>query len=369
MEWSDPQEREDALTLSWGEFRKRYPHRTRNGFYGFRADWKRGLRRNPNDVEGDVERPIVLSTTVPATEQAEFPVGSKKGAKKLTIAFGDTHLGDQGLLYECFLECRQASVDLAKQQKPDEIELALVGDGASGRGIFRNQELRNVLPLAQPQVLWLAWEIKDWFEALRSACPKATATGKNVHGHHDFAMGENLAYVLPIVLYLFGIPWKYCGRQAVLNLAAEGETPFLALIEHGYGHSSYYANSYAQIRGTWQEVLDMDRRNEGHPIQRVIAGHTHWLNIGHYLAPGRFLDTVGGFQRQDRMNLPPTGRPAGFIAYAHDGKTMTVKSITPKQETVDRLTDDQALDLRNGALAFQQLLRVREYLQEKGLVL
>lgn len=697
MKWSDPQEREDALTLTWGEFRKQYTHRTRNAFYSFRADWKKGLRRDPDSAERDAERPIVLSTTVPATEQAEFPVGSKKGAKKLTIAFGDMHFGDQGLLYDCFLECRQDSVKLAKREKPDEIELDLVGDGASGRGIFRTQELRNILPLAQPQVLWLAWEIKDWFAALCNACPKAVISGKNVLGNHDFAMGENLAYELPIILYLFDIPWKYCGRQTVVNLAAAGETPFLALMEHGYGHcfspdtevmteagpkgianveigelvysiapttgevslqpilakqtfrwerdlvsiqsqhidllvtpnhglyldsydhnaarwqgqvvrrlagnlpqyrmfrfpilngwngcrteqiifelngrtlpmedwlqflgwyvsegysgkygpyprraatyrvsicqydpvvryqilalakrlgfgafenrdaieiadrglvdwlgqhcghtshekrlpdfvwtlptkqlrmlfdtlmlgdgdaqgyryttasralrddvmqlclrlgklprysqdsgvwrvrvssngghtvqgrsmvkqvtnpfntvhditvannhtllagrngkfqftsnSSYYANSYAQIRGTWQAVLDADRRNEGHPIQRVIAGHTHWLNIGHYLAPGRFLDTVGGFQRQDRLSLPPTGRPAGFISYMHDGQTMTVRSITPKQGTVDRLTDDQALDLRNGALAFQQLLCVRDYLREKGLVL
>lgn len=365
MKWDDAQERADALSLTWPQFRKLYPTRNKGSYHHFRRDYKAGLRRN-FEAEGDkVERPNLAFVT--ALEREEISVGNKTGRKKLTVGFGDVHLGDKGHLYPCWQECKQGSVDLAQREQPDEIELDCVGDLASGRGIFRNQEIRNVLPLAQPQMLWASWEIRGWVEELKQVCPKADVRGRNTLGNHDLAMGENLAYILPILMHLFGVEWKYCGRQVVFSLAAEGEQPFLALMEHGWGHSSYYANSYSQIRGTWQALLDMDRRNEGHPVRRVLSGHTHWLNIGHVLAPGRALDTVGGFQRQDRLSLPATGRPVGFISYLHDGRTMTVQSITPRQETVDKLQDDSSLDLRSGMIAFQQLLEIGEYLKQKGL--
>lgn len=363
MKWDNPQERDEALRLNWREFHRLYPARSRASYHSFRDDSRNGLRKGDKEEEQEDAAPQALS----ALERETVQCGGKRGRKKLTIAFGDLHFGDQGLLYECWQECMAASVEMAGQFQPAEIQLASPGDVASGRGIFRSQELRNILPLAQPQLIWVAWEIAEWVQRLREACPKAKIVGKNVKGNHDETMGENLAYELPIMLHLFEVAWQYCSRQAVINLAAEGESPFLASLEHGYGNSSYYPNSYTQIRGTWQELLDLDRRNEGQAVRRVIAGHTHWLNIGYALAPGRALDTVGGFQRQDRWNLAPTGRPVGFLAYRHDGRTLSVESITPRQETVDRLTDDPALDLRNGVTAFQQLLKVAEYMRQKGL--
>jgi hypothetical protein len=301
---------------------------------------------------------------------AEVPLtGGKKGLRKLTIACGDTQFGDQGHLYECWRECCQSAVELAKESQPHEVEIVHVGDLASGRGVYRNQELRNILPLAQPHVLWGCWELLTLVQELQAAAPKARVYGKNLLGNHDLAMGENLALIVPVVMSVLGVEWKYWGRQALVNLAADGQRPYVIQAEHGYGHSSYYPNSYSQIRGMWQDLLSKDRRYQGEQfIWRVVCGHTHWLNIGYALAEGRFLDTVGGFQRQDRMTLPPSGRPVGMIAYVHDGASVTIRAITPDQATVDRLTDDQELDVRNALVASQQLLKMHAALRVKGLV-
>jgi len=369
--WDNTQERKDAQKLPWKEFHERWPDRSQYACQTFRRDLKRG-KRKPEGIAADSPIPPGVEWAPPITQDEEcIPLKGKRGPSKLTLAFGDTQFGDEGHLYECWQECCAESVALAKRVQPAEIEMMCVGDLASGRGIYRNQELRNILPLAQPHVLWGCWEIAAWIGELRKACPKARIVGKNVIGNHDLAMGENLALMVPFVMQILGQEWKFCGRQALINAAAEGPggAPYMLQAEHGYGHSSYYANSYQQIRGVKDDLLSKDRQLPGEQlIHRVVCGHTHWLNIGYHLARGRFLDTVGGFQRQERLSLPPSGRPVGFIAYVHDGQTLTVRAIRPRDETVDRLENDQALDLRNGLVAYQQLFKLRDVLHEKGLV-
>jgi len=43
--WLDPQEREDALRLSWRAFKDKYPDRTEGSYRGFRRDYRAGRRR------------------------------------------------------------------------------------------------------------------------------------------------------------------------------------------------------------------------------------------------------------------------------------------------------------------------------------
>ncbi len=373
--WSDPCEREDAQRLGWAEFHRRWPERSQWSYEGFRRDKKQGGRTHYADEQVGQEQAIppgvafVPQATLSAVE-VPLEAGARAAqARKLTIACGDTQFGDQGHLYECWQECCQCAVELAKAEQPAEVEIVHVGDLASGRGIYRNQELRNILPLAQPHVLWGCWELLNLMRDLTAAAPQAKVYGRNLQGNHDLAMGENLALIVPVIMSVLGVEWKFCGRQTLVNLAAEGAPPYVIQAEHGYGHSSYYPNSYSQIRGTWQDLLSKDRRYQGQQfIWRVVCGHTHWLNIGYALAEGRFLDTVGGFQRQDRLSLPPSGRPVGMIAYSHDGARVMIRAITPDQATLDRLEDDQELDVRNALTASQQLLKMHAALRVKGLV-
>jgi hypothetical protein len=365
MKWDNPQECQDALDLTWDEFKPLWPQRSRDSYYSYRKRSKDSPEPRPSRSP---EPPWMPPPADLVTEQT-ITLGNKAGKRKLVINFGDMHFGDQGLLYRSWRETCDKAVSLAEQFDPSEILLNLVGDGATGRGVFRGQEMRSVLPMALPQVWWLAIEILDFINALKEACPKAKVEGFSVQGNHDMVNKESIAADLPLLLHVLGVRWQFRGRQAVFNAAAKGQPAYTCMSEHGYGHSSYYPNSYSQIRGTREDLLSRDRRmsSVSELIHRVVAGHTHWAHVGHMLAPGRFLDTVGGFQRQDRLSLPPAGRPPGFIVYLHDGQQLVAQVLGPNQKTVDEEHDDPALDIHAGITAYQRLLEVRQLLVDKGL--
>jgi len=377
MRWDNEQECQDALQRTWEEFRQRWPERTQDAYHSYRR--RQGVRSAsvqpqarayvppgmPAEAAGSV--PPGVSTAPAPSAQVVVPLGGAQTGGQYSVAFGDMHMGDVGVMLNCLRECQQTVVETARMLQPRRIVLMDVGDSVAGRGVFRNQELTLILPLAAPQVLWAAWEIRRWHMALREACPEAEIVWLGVDGNHK-ALGENVSYMLAMVLRLFDVPWMYCGRHMVENLALSAEDPYLLRAEHGFGGSSYYPNSYAFIRGTWQSLLQADRKHAGSYIRRVVCGHTHWLNIDFSVGDDRRLDTVGGFQRQERYNLPQVTRPVGMVTYYHDGASLTVGKVMPKQATVDRDEENPTLDMENQIAAAKALLQVHEHMSEIGVI-
>jgi hypothetical protein len=261
--------------------------------------------------------------------------------------------GEGAFLVRSWADVAGKIADRVAAANPAAVTLVVNGDAVTGGGIFRDQELVVQLPTTDPQVAYAAVKLRALFDRMIAVAPADTTFELFLTpGNHDRGKGRNDAMLqLAFALRVIGVPATYHGRPCILDLAAPGTAPFFAWFDHGFGGSSYYPNSYAQIREVWKFLIEQaDWRANADRIRRVIVGHTHWLAIGYHIAGEVFLDTAGGWTRQERIDLGLANRRVGAIVYVHDGATFTPSTATPAREAfrADResayLHEDNAAD-------------------------
>ena len=301
---------------------------------------------------------------------------------KITIVISDLHFGDENVMIETYKSAVNNLInklkDLATREEIGKITVILNGDIVAGRGIFRGQEAQNIFNKGNIQVLYAAALILELDRALRDIAP---ITYYVIKGNHDHHTGDNYAWELADKLRAFLLDAYYAGHQLILNLG-DKQREHWALIEHGYGGSDYYPISYDFLRNTWKKLnwINREQREKGRKeIERVVAGHTHWLVTNIRQDPYWSIDVSGGFQRNNRVELGKNQRPAGFILYVFNPKRtgltvydwkegLRLYEITPDENIMLRELADPALEMKNRANAPHKLMELYNYLLNKGLI-
>lgn len=285
--------------------------------------------------------------------------GVKLSALKCTLVMSDAHYGDAGQLLGSLRSTMTEAMTLCTDAT--EIEVVSNGDAAAGRGIFREQGIGSILQLGSQQVMFCASDFYDWH-----ILSGKRAKWSIIQGNHDYSMRENLAIELAMWLKLMSVPVTFRNRRYVCNLAPAGNPEYLMEFQHGFGASSYYANS----AGTIQEALRshiIETLSTGQIIRRFGRGHTHWMNIGQTIAFDVAIDTTGGWHRQERLQLAGDPRMTGVIVYRHDGSNLSIHPVQPAAGLLLGETNDATLHYQTMAEAAKALRRMTSWAQKQGL--
>lgn len=338
------------------------PYRTTDG----RLPMSRGARRRGGEQPAtSLPDPVSAQGAPPASASSQDvqPVSGKRvKTPKATPVIGDIQWGELAFLNDCWLD---VAGSLKARTKGHHVpELVVVGDVTTGGGVWRGQEMQVALPGTEPQVVYAAWRLMELAEQI------GAERVVFVPGNHDKDKGySHTAFWIVVTLRLFGCDATYHDRRAAVNLAPGGADPYSLLAMHGWGGSSYYANSYSLIRGLWKELLELqETRLHDERIRRVAVGHSHWANVGHHLGGEIFLDTVGGWTRNDRLNLGGTSRPMGALLYRHDGASFTAEKVPPDRGVLNDELRSPHLHSRNMSEIGATLEAATEGLMELELV-
>jgi hypothetical protein len=275
---------------------------------------------------------------------------------KGTLLLSDAHYGDAGQYCLSFRKCVEDSIRQLKEC--DERVVIVNGDMVAGQGIFREQFAQNLLQFGPEQVTWAAWDIREWDRDLK-------ATWHIIRGNHDHHRRANMAHLLAVMLHLFGVKVKYHDRAFVGNFAPYAHPDHYFEAQHGAGSSSYYANSYSEIRNCWAKFIELARQ-EKVVVSRFMRAHSHWLNVGQTIGNDVAIDTTGGWHRQERMSLSDVTRIPGVILYRWQDE-LDITTIPADKDTLFSETKDRTLHYRNMAHAAEALSAVDAWGTEQGL--
>jgi len=281
--------------------------------------------------------------------------------KKATLVVSDQHFGDAGQFYRPLTECMNRAITEINAFEPDEIQIVANGDVVAGRGIFRLQEMQNIVQLGPEQVYWAGWEIKQWNKKFDKE-----AEWHIILGNHDNSKRENLARQLVLFLRLLGINSKYEDREYI-GYFGDKEAAFH--VSHGFGYSSYYANSYAEIRSCWKKFIEIAQVN-GVNITRFIRAHVHKLNIGQEIGLDCQIDTSGGWHKQERLSLEFSVRTTGVLLYLYNTDaqpSLTIKAIEANRDLLLAENKNIALHYRNMEAAGRALSDVAGWGRVEGI--
>ena len=302
--------------------------------------------------------------------------------RKLTIVLSDLHLGDKNVMintYKSTISNLLNKIALLSTEGPfDTITVILNGDAVSGRNIFRGQEAQNIFNKGNMQILYASAYLYQLNEQLEQY---ANVEWFIIKGNHDQYSGDNYAWLLADKLRALGLDAFYAGHEFITNLG-NTEKQHWALIEHGYGGGSYYPLSYEFIRQSTKKVIETNMRQWEQglgPIERVIVGHTHWLNTNFQQDLRWAFDVSGGFQKNNRVELGMNQRPPGVLLYAFDSNKeglsiydwkggLRLFEIPPDGEVLYNEIHDPALTLNNHSDVASVLANFYKFLVEKGLV-
>lgn len=281
--------------------------------------------------------------------------------KKATLVFSDAHFGDAGQFYRPLTECMDRAIVEINDFKPDEIQIIANGDVVAGRGIFRLQAMQNIVQLGPEQVYWAGWEIKQWNRQLDKE-----AEWIIILGNHDHSNKENLARQLILFLRLLGINSKYADREYI-GYFGDKEAAFH--VSHGFGYSSYYANSYAEIRAAWRKFIEVSKVNNI-KIDRFIRAHVHKLNLGQEIGLDCQIDTSGGWHKQERLSLEFSVQTTGVLLYLYNTNAqppLTIKAIEANRDLLISENKNVALHYRNMEAAGKALSDVAGWGRVEGI--
>jgi hypothetical protein len=283
------------------------------------------------------------------------------GGTKATLDISDMHYGDSAQLLGTLRECMGRAIGVVRSWQPDEIEVVLNGDAVAGRGVYRDQGMQNAIQFGAEQVWFAAYDIYNWQKTLRAG------RWVVVKGNHDHAHKENLASQLVAVLRLLGVNAVYFPRAYVGNFAQDdGDGAIWFDAQHGFGASSYYANSYEAIRECWRLYIERSMV-DNLKISRFLRAHTHWLNTGQVVGFGVSVDTTGGWHRQERDKLPSDTRNTGVLAYRHDGQQLTVTPVEANRKLLVEETQDCGLHYKTMSEAARALQVMSNWAHQQGL--
>lgn len=281
--------------------------------------------------------------------------------KKATLVVSDQHFGDAGQFYRPLMECMERGITEVNAFEPDETQVVANGDMVAGRGIFRLQEMQNIVQLGPEQVYWAGWQIKQWNKKFDKE-----PEWHIILGNHDNSRKENLARQLVLFLRLLGINARYEDREYI-GYFGDRVAAFHAA--HGFGYSSYYANSYAEIRSCWKKFIEIAQVNGIH-ITRFLRAHVHKINLGQEIGLDCQIDTTGGWHKQERLSLEFSVQTTGFLLYLYDPDAqppLIIKAIEANRDLLLSENKNIALHYRNMEAAGQALADVAAWGRVEGI--
>ncbi len=286
----------------------------------------------------------------------------------LTVGTADLHLGDRGHMRRTWLSVRDKIVRLAGSNKPDQLTVVVDGDATAGRGMFRRQELANILQFGGEQVLVAAYKIAEFVHLLGEATgiPIEEIDVILLQGHHDTSNGENLGMQLAFILTVMGLKARFAGKSYQKKTRGNKHL----LFQHGFGRSSYYPASYEELRETWKKANNLAIASDGGVVvERAIFAHSHWYMVD--LAQGELaVDVLGGFVRppEDKLNWGVSSRPTGAILYYVQGDELQAVGVEPDISIWREEMEDPDLYLDNLADLATTLKEVSAWARAKGMV-
>ena len=287
-----------------------------------------------------------------------------------TLNLSDLHIFDRGFMLNVMANLESKTIEVLDRFKPRKFIGVLNGDVIPGTGIYRNQQLENVLPRTDQQVGAGAYRFLE-FDRMIAENFDGPREWIVIEGNHDRSHGEPIIMKFVMAIRQFDVPARFAGTECVVNVADEGT--YNILFEHGYGNSSFGPTSNKQIMETYRKIIGYYARGwDGEKrIRRVAGGHTHWLNVGTERAEGLEFDTTGGLHRNDRANIGKNTRPAGWIVYiSPPGSSDIISPIGLKPSTSIFRVDieDPELENKNRAEAARCLMAFADEARKRGII-
>lgn len=284
---------------------------------------------------------------------------NKAGEARLTLVMSDTHIGDTDFLPETFWSTvhnlKLILELLIERFKIPHIDIIINGDLVCGKGVYRYQEFRTLVPRGHWQTAVAEMVIRETIDELKPILPVNELI--ILKGTHESNVGEN--YAMYIKRSIEGS--KYGGHHVVYNIGQDlGK--YNVLITHGTGSSDYYPLSYTFIRDMWETVTEYSRR--GVPIERICVGHYHWL-FPNLPLRSIIADCTGGFQRWEKTI---SQRDAGMILYFYYDNEVSVIPIRPDPKIQNKEIDDSALEYKNMNYYGQKLLKHLQQIEHVDVV-
>lgn len=265
-----------------------------------------------------------------------------------TLAISDLHQCDADFLHDSFLSMLDRALAVLDEARPEQLTLVIAGDLVSGTGVFRGQEVRNIINMPHWQALVGAVFVDHIISQLKDII--TTIKVIYVKGHHDvaqFTRSELGWWVVDFLRRLANVEAHYYSTEVIINLGTP-DCPHYAIVVHGSGYSRFRPQSPTFQENMIRHVMDLNtqRPPEQH-IRRVISGHSHWLDVGFRISEwGLAFDSIGGWQRNRRLSLSFTSRPTGGILYL-PGEHLRIEEVRPDPDVVARETYDPRLAARN----------------------
>lgn len=330
--------------------------------------------RLATDEEGTLNDPVAtvraITDKIVAATPVELPPLQVVQTGDFTLALADLHLCDVDCLWESFYStilnaCDRVNELLTIKPKAKTITILNGGDWISGIGIFPSQIIRNVTQTPHWQALVGAWALKLIYKLIEERTG-LKACVYSVKGNHDIirASRADLGYWVWGESQRLGLNAHYSQYDLIVNLGTK-KLPYNALMVHGSGASDYSPESPKMVRNITRRVLDLNyQRPPSEQIRRIIHGHVHWLNLGGgFTQCGFEIDSLGGWQRNMRVDLGLTSRPTGMGLYYVDGGNIRVEAIVPDPKTLHRETTDSKLEFRNTKQIADWLIEAVEDMQ------
>ncbi len=282
----------------------------------------------------------------------------------------DYHFHNKGHLLSCFHSIVDKTCDAIERFAPRRFIGSIGGDVVQGRGIFKQQELENVLGKSEQQVAAAAWRFLEFDRKIEKALNGADREWVCIQGNHDYSMGDSTCMQFVYACRQLGVPMRFVGSRWVQNIADEGTHN--VFIQHGWGANQSSPTPAALIRETLKTLLDLSHRGYTgeKEIRRVWHGHCHWRSAGIEQAPDVPFDIAGGLHRNDRVNIGQNQRPLGwwlFVSPPGTNNILEPMPIIPKRSARVQDMDDPELEERNRQDAARCLIAIAEHLREMGL--
>ena len=332
---------------------------------GFPEDKESALIKENADLKDEIEqlRAILAYAT-------HSDIGTLQGGT-MSYHTGDYHFHNKGHLLNCFESITTKTCDVIQRFAPRRFIGSIGGDVVQGRGIFKQQELENVLQRSEQQIAAAAWKFYEFDTRIKEALGDAPREWIVIQGNHDYSMGDSTCMQFVYACRFLGVPMKFVGTRWVQNIADEGF--YNVFIQHGYGNNQSSPSPASLIKETLKTLLDLTHKGYvgEKEIKRVWHNHVHWRSGGIEQAPDVPFDVTGGLHRNDRVNIGHNQRPIGwwmFISPPGKSDILQPMPIIPKRSARDQDMDDPELEERNRQDASRCLIAISEHLRGVGMM-
>jgi hypothetical protein len=266
-----------------------------------------------------------------------YPIGENANRDAtLTVVISDLHIGDSNHLPETYwstMENAKVVINAIKNlYKVKEINLVLNGDIVSGRDVYRNQFLRNIIQRGHWQVFLAEIVLKDTIAKLDINVTNTYL----VKGTHE---GVGFNELLFLKRSMPG-KTKYLSNGNIVNIAGcLGE--YYVLFTHGYGYNVANPVSTGLINDVMKALNNF--KTKGLYVDRICSSHSHWLSSG-LVIDEIYWDVTGGFQKWE---YTISQRPAGIIIYIYNNGECVSIPVRPNTEIEYNEKSDCGLEYKN----------------------